>query len=263
MSDQPNDGQGGGWTAPEGVPDAYRGASADETLGRLLPAFTELNTRAEGLRTKLATLPKAPDSADAYSFEPDDKLKPFFSDFDKTPAFGFARTAAHAAGITQEQFSKFISGVYGPMAEAGQLPMPFNPKAELDTYMGEMKLDRQGAVAALEGNLAFAKGLSAQLKGIPDKLKPGVEAALLSLTDTAEGNALISALSSRLAESGFRIAGEGAGQGMLTEGDLKRLDADPRIDPSNRDHPDAARRFDPDLRKRYDDAYARLYPRRA
>lgn len=252
---------GGGWTPPETLPADFRGADAQESLGKLMTGYNDLNTRFDGLRTKLATMPKAPDTADAYAYQPDDKLKPFFADFDKSEVWGLARQAAHKAGMTQEQLSQMISGVYGPMAEKGLLPMPFDPKRELDTFMAETRLDRAAAAQTLEGNLAFAKGLSAQLQGIPDKLKPGVEAALLSLTDTAEGNALIMALSQRLSASGFRVAGDGAGQGALTEGDLKRLDGDPRIDPSNRDHPDAARRFDPDLRKRYDEAYAKVYAR--
>ena len=83
---------------------------------------------------------------------------------------------------------------------------------------------------------------------------------LASLTDTAEGNALLTALSARLSENGIRIAGDRVQQGQLTASDLQKLDADPRIDPRNRDNPDPNKRFDPDLRKRYDAGYARLFP---
>ncbi len=83
-----------------------------------------------------------------------------------------------------------------------------------------------------------------------------VSATLLDLTNTAAGNFLLQGLSGRLQENGIRISGEGGQQGALTKDDLKKLDSDPRIDPRNREHPDRDKRYDEDLRRRYDAAYA-------
>jgi hypothetical protein len=252
-------GQPSGWTPPAGIPADYLGSTADETLARLLPAFTEAQSRAEGLRQKLSTLPKAPDTVDGYTFEPDDKLKPYFSDLSQNKAWDFARAAAKEVGLSPEQLQKFVGGVYGPMVDAGLLAPPYDPQTEVQTFQTSMGLDRTQTVAALKEAEAFASGLAGQLKGVPEAMRPDVNAMLASLTDTAAGNALLRALSARLAENGIRIAGQG-GTTALTDADVQKLHSDPRIDPRNRDHADPNRRFDPDLRARYDEASNR--PRR-
>lgn len=256
------DGGGGSWTPPQGLPTEFAGADAGETLGKLLGGYSDLNNRFSGMREKLSKMPAAPEKPDAYTFEPGDKLKPYFGDVGKNPIFEHARTAAHKYGMSQEQFSGFISDTYQPMADAGLLPQPFNPETELKGFMTATGLDQKSTQETLIANETFAKGLSAQLKDIPEALKGDVEATLLGLTDTAVGNVLIRALAGRLGESGIRISGDGGNQGSLTADDLKKLDADPRIDPRNRDHKDPAQRFDESLRKQYDDAYARLHPNR-
>lgn len=249
----------GSWAPPQGLPTEFAGASADETLGKLLGGYTDLNTRFGGMRDKLATMPKAPDKADLYTFDPGDKLKPYFGDFANNPAFASARNAAHKFGLSQEQFAGFISEVYNPLADQGVLAAPFDPAKEVKGFQDAYGFDAKGAQEALIGAETFAKGLVGQLKDVPQALKADVEAHLMSLTDTAAGNVLLRALSGRLAENGIRIAGDGGGQGELTAADLQKLDTDPRIDPRNREHKDPNQRFDPDLRKRYDDAYARLH----
>lgn len=251
---------GGSFALPEGFPDAYKGATAEETLGKLFGGFTEVNTRAEGLRTKLAGMPKAPEKPDLYTYDPSEKLKPYFGDLSQNPIFAQARTAFHKHGIPQAAFAGVIEDLYAPLVDQGLLGAPFDPGAELRTFATELGLDKAGATQALTEADAFAKGISGQLQGIPEKLKEEVNATLLGLTDTAAGNVLLRALSGRLAENGIRIGGEGAVNGALTAEDLKKLDADPRIDPANRNHTDPAKRFDEALRKRYDDAYARLAP---
>ncbi|MCG8273120.1 hypothetical protein MIC97_16600 [Aquamicrobium sp. NLF2-7] len=253
-------GGAGAWSAPEGLPEQFRGSTADETLSKLLPAFSEVSTRAEGLRTKLAGLPKAPEKPDLYSYNPSDKLKPYFGDLAQNPIFAEARNAFHKHGAPQEMFAGIIEDLYGPLVDQGLLGAPYDPKAELTAFASELGLDAASATKALTDTDAFAKGLLSQLRDIPEKLKPEVEAQLMSLTDTAAGNILLRALSGRLAENGIRIGGEGNAAGAMTAEDLKKLDADPRIDPNNRNHPDPAQRFDEALRKRYDEAYQRLAP---
>lgn len=266
------DGAGGGgggggsggdsWSPPQGLPSEFSGTNADETLGKLLGGYNDLNTRFGGMRDKLAKMPAAPEKADMYTFDPGEKLKPYFGDIGNNPAFTHARAAAHKYGMSQDQFAGFISETYGPMAEAGLLPEPFDPARELKNFQTATGLDVKATHAALTANETFAKGLVSQLKGVPENLKADVEAALVGFTDTAVGNVLLQALSSRLADSGIRISGDGGGIGELTAEDLKKLDRDPRIDPRNRDHKDPNVAYDEGLRKRYDEAYARLHGRR-
>jgi len=252
----------GGWSAPQGLPSEFAGSNADETLGKLLTGYTDLNTRFGGMRDKLSKMSAAPEKPDMYSFEPGDNLKPFFGDIAQDPAFASARNAAHKHGLSQEQFAGFISDVYSPLVEQGVLAAPFDPASELKTFQSATGLDQRATQEALVASEAFAKGLINQLKDVPETLKNDVSAMLLGMTDTAAGNVLLRALSGRLSENGIRVEGQGGGEGALTADDLKKLDSDPRIDPRNRDHEDPKKRFDEGLRKRYDEAYNRLFPSR-
>lgn len=253
---------GGAWSAPQGLPAEFAGANAEEALGKLLGGYNDLNTRFGGMREKLSKMPAAPASADLYTFTPDEKLAPYVGDMSKSPAFGHARAAALKHGLSQEQFAGFIADVYSPMVDQGVLARPFDPAGELKGFQTATGLDAKGTQEALIAAETFAKGLVGQLKDVPESLKNDVNAMLVSMTDTAAGNVLLRALSGRLAENGIRISGEGGGHGALTAEDLKKLDSDPRIDPRNRDHKDPNVRFDEDLRKRYDEAYNRLFPSR-
>ncbi|GEM_PF-1764289 len=252
----------GGWSAPQGLPSEFAGSNADETLGKLLTGYTDLNTRFGGMRDKLSKMPAAPEKPDMYSFEPGDNLKPFFGDIAQDPAFASARNAAHKHGLSQEQFAGFISDVYSPLVEQGVLAAPFDPASELKTFQSATGMDQRATQEALVASETFAKGLINQLKDVPETLKNDVSAMLLGMTDTAAGNVLLRALSGRLSENGIRVEGQGGGEGALTADDLKKLDSDPRIDPRNRDHEDPKKRFDEGLRKRYDEAYNRLFPSR-
>lgn len=249
--------QGGGgqsWKAPDGLPPELLGTSADETLTKVMGAYTELDKRASGLREKLSKLPAAPAKADEYAFQPADDLKDYFGDLTQDPVFNAAKQAAHKHGMSQEQFAGFISETFGPLAKEGLLLKPYDPKVEVQSFMTATGMDAKAASAQLDANLVFAKGISEQLQ-VPDSLKADVQAQLLALTDTAVGNALLTAISGRFNDIGIGVGGDGNGQGELTDADLKKLSADPRIDPTNRDHKDPNMRFDPQLRERYDAAY--------
>ncbi|MBT56181.1 MAG: hypothetical protein CMF72_22620 [Mameliella sp.] len=214
-----------------------------------------MSTRFNGMRDKLAGMPKPPESPDNYKYEPSDRLKPFFGDMDTNPVFKQAREAFHKHGIPEAAFSGVIEDLYGPLVEQGAIEAPFDPARELKTFQEAYGLDQEKTAAALTEAETFAKGLTGQLKDLPAGMKEQVNQLMLGLTDTAAGNVLLKALSGRLAENGIRIAGEGAGSGEMSAAEAKKLTGDPRIDPANRDHPDTNRRFDPDLRQRYDDWY--------
>ncbi|TRL39832.1 hypothetical protein [Rhizobium straminoryzae] len=264
--DQQSGGAGGqndgtSWKAPDGIPPELIGGTADETLGKLLSAYGELDKRAAGLREKISKLPAAPQKPDQYAFEPGEDLKDYFGDLSKDPVFASARQAAHKYGMSQDQFAGFISETFGPLAKEGLLIKPYDPKAEVQGYMKATGLDAKAASTALEANMVFARGISEQLQ-LPDSLKSDAQAQLMALTDTAVGNALLAAFSARFNDIGIRISGDGGQAGEMTAADLKRLDSDPRIDPRNRDHKDPNQRYDEQLRQRYDEAYRKLNPRK-
>lgn len=247
------------WTPPEGFPAEFVGKDADESLGKLLEGYTGANTRAEGLRTKLAEMPKAPDKPELYTFAPSDKTKPYFpGDLEKNPALQHARTVFHKHGIPDKAFGGIIEDMYAAMGEAGMILPPYDPAAEVSNFAKLHQLDKAGAEASFKELETFANGLAGQLK-LPEAIAKDAAAQLVALTDTAAGNTLLKALQTRLADSGITVAGQGANQdGPLSREELQKMAADPRIDPANRHHPDPNKRFDEDLRKKYDQGYAAL-----
>lgn len=246
------------WTPPQDLPAEFAGKDVGETFGKLFDGYKQLNTRAEGLRTQLATRPGAPATPEDYTFAPDEKLKPYFAEPDKDPILGFAKQAAHKHGISNAAFQPFIADIYGQAIEAGLIQAPYDPATEVNSYMQIAGVDKMTAQQQLLEADGFANGLAKQLK-VPEAAQKDVAAALVALTDTAAGNIALRALQARLAESGIRIAGEVTPPaGPMSREQLRTLGADPRIDPANKNHPDADKRFDPDLRKRYDDGYAAI-----
>lgn len=255
--------QGGGageWKAPEGLPPELVGKDAAETLGKILPVFTETTTRANGLRDKLATMPKAPDKPEGYAFQPSEKLAPFFKgDLAANPVLAQARTAFHKHGIPDKAFQGLIEDIYTPLIEKGVLSA-YDPQAEIKTFQTAYGLDDGATTTALAEAESFAKGLFGQLQGIPAPLQEAAQREMEVFAETAGGMAVLKALAARLGENGIRVAGQGGNQngGPLGEAELKTLSSDPRIDPANRYQADPAKRYDPELRKRYDDGYKAL-----
>lgn len=244
------------WAPPEGLAEDYVGSNAEETLSKLVPAFTDVNKRFEGMRADLAKRPGAPKTPDDYAFEFTDDVKPFLGEgIDKNPIMPIARNAAHALGMSNEQTNGFINQVYGEAAKAKLLLPPLDPAAEVATYQKHTGLDDAGVTQRFVENESFGKGLVSQLEGIPDDpaIKAELGAFVSSLTDTAAGNILLSALSERLASSGFNVDGEGAQTGEFFSADeFKKMHSDPRIDPKNRGHADESQRYDEALREKYD-----------
>lgn len=254
--------QSGGntWTPPEGltVPTEFMGTSAEDTLGKVLGGYSALNTRAEGLRTQLAAKPGAPEKPEGYTFKPGEKVAAYFPDPDKHAGIAAAKNVFHKHGVPQAAFEGIINDLYGGMAEAGTLAAPYDPKAEVASYAKVGGFDAATVSQHFQENVAFANGLLAQLTDLPPALAKEAEAELQALTDTAAGNALLRSLAGRMASGGIRIAGQGAQQGgVLSDADLDRLTADPRIDPNNESHKDPAQRFDKALYDQYTQGMAR------
>lgn len=252
-------GSGDTWQPPQGLPADFVGKDANETISKLFAGYTELDGRAAGLREKISKLPAAPKTPDEYTFAPEGDLKNYFGDVANDPLLKSSRIAAHKLGMSNEQFSGFITEAISPLVKEGILPAPYDPAKEIETFSTANGYDKKRAAEVLAANETFANGLGEQLtSAVPEAMRPQVKAAIVALTDTAAGMQLLSALSARFNDIGIKVGGEQSGNGAITDADLKKLDGDPRIDPANRNHTDPNRRFDPDLRKRYDEAYMRL-----
>ncbi|MBL4693516.1 MAG: hypothetical protein JKY92_09340 [Magnetovibrio sp.] len=250
-------GDGGGeFAVPDGFPDTMRGGTAEETLANVFGEFQQSETRATGLRDKLAQAPSAPKEAAGYNFEAGEKVASYFDGDGKT--VNMLRDVAHKLGMPDAMFAPFVNGVAEKMLDGGQLLEPYDGAGEIKAYRDGYGLDDAVASTELENNQAFAEGIFGQLQGIPENLELPAKAAMMTLGDTAGGNALLKALSGRLSDSGIRVSGEANISGALSKEDLTKLDTDPRIDPTNENHPDMKQRYDPALRKQYDEAYARL-----
>lgn len=255
------EGEAGGFTAPQGMPADLAGKDAAETLGKVWGSHQALSTRVEGMRGELAKMPKPPGKPEEYAYKPSDRLAPFFGDLAQNKIFAQARAAAHKAGISNDQFSGLIEGTYLPLLENNLLAAPFDPKAELASYMkaGNITDEKIGA-GELTANEAWINGLYGQLEAsLPEGLRETAKAELAALTDTAAGNMVIKSLMAQFNNLGIRVEGAALNQGVLTADDIKKLGSDPRIDPANKDHADASKRYDPALRAKFDDGYKKHF----
>jgi len=253
------------WTPPEFVPEAFRKGSAEETLAELAKGYTETEKRAEGLRTKLAGMEKTapPKEASEYTFEPSEALKPFFPEGELTgKMLDAAKQAAHSVGIPSDKFGEFVENFHKPLIEAGLIPAPINPTQELANVGKVLGVEGQALSEQVTAIDQFTQSLANRIK-LPDGTPPEVEAnarfQIQMLAETGPGLLAAKALMDMMTQAGTVPAGGGAPGGAMTAEDLKTMSSDPRIDPANRDHRDASRRFDPALRKRYDENFMRLY----
>lgn len=227
---------------PEGFPEHLLGDDDHGTIDRLFTAYS-------GARERLAQAGDVPKDVAGYVYEPNETLAPFFAD-ESDPVLASAKQAALKTGITGQQFQSFIDETFTELVGSGQIEAPYDPARELKnlgTYL-DTKDPREIEKIATD-NEAFVKNLAAQME-----LPEPVAGFMASLTDLAGGNVILHRLSGLLQERGISLGAEGeTGKvAAISEDELRALDADERIDP-------ASPKFDPALRKKYDEAYQKLY----
>lgn len=228
---------------PDGLPESYHGENDQETIDRLYGAV-------KGFRDEKAKLPPVPKDIGEYAYEPSDALKPYLGGEGSDPLLDSFKAAAFKNKIPASVLGDMIEETFRPLIEGGAFPEPYNPEKETKRIGEYLGLDGKDEIAgAWEDAKGWAKGLAAQMG---DKAPEAVKGELNALAETAEGVMLIRHLQGLFAEKGLSVGGQEGGAGGLTKADLKRLDADERIDPNSQ-------KFDPDLRKQYDDAYRRLF----
>ena len=114
--------QAADWKA--GIPAHMLKETPEATLGEVYKAF-------DGFQKKASAAGPVGKSPDDYKFEFDDKLKPYFASTDD-PALRNFQAVAHKHGLPVKVANAIIAETFGPLAAEGKLPMPFNPRAELD-----------------------------------------------------------------------------------------------------------------------------------
>ena len=245
-------GAGGQQSAPDPfdrdfLPPDIRGAqSAEERFGKLADAW-------KGQRDREASRPQMPKTAAEYTFEPSEKIAPYFKNADD-PLMGLAREAALKAGLPKDGFGAFVGSLYEAAAEAGLLMQPYDATAEGQKIAERIAPGKSWAEARplVAQVVTDAKGF-VDVMGEQMKLSDGAKGVLQALTDEAAGIEIISALSMALGkEPAFARAGTVAGMGW-TKTSLDEAVKDPRYNPM-------AREYDKDFRAQVDAGFRQLYP---
>ena len=219
---------------PEGLDEAFHGETDRETIDKLMAGIKDAT-------------PSLPEDISGYEFTPSDGLKDFFSDKDD-PLMNSAKAAALKHGIAPDVLQGFINDTFGDPVAKGMIAPPFNPKAEMDSLSDMLKGDAKVAEKAINDADAIAGNL-AQTLGLPEKAAGFFE----GMAETASGVMVIRAIQKLTSEKGIPLGGQDAGATThFSKEQLKTMGADPRIDPGSA-------RYDPALRKRYDESYMALY----
>lgn len=229
-------GQAGGGNAPyrpEGLPDHLFGADAGDK-----GTIDKLWSMASGYQSRISQFGEIPDKADAYAFEPGEKLKPYATEF-KGKLWDDVRTVAQKAGIGVKQFGSFMNGVIEAMIEGDMLEPPFDPAAEKKALLPESakSLTETEQAAAIDkrmrDNMAWIEAMKARApEGQKEAIGKALDFVLAELGDRANGHIAIEFLRGQIGSGPQPKLGGGAPTGLTRE-DLQKRKADPRADRMN------------------------------
>jgi len=143
--------EGDPWKAPEGIPDHLKGATAEETLAKLLPAYTgarkELSKKGQGD----GKAEGVPDTPDGYVIEADGKDDPVAAELNSEaskPIVDSFRKAAHELGIPADKFAGLMK-----KGMAGLDPALFASDEEAQQISADAEMER---LTKLAGDAALA-----------------------------------------------------------------------------------------------------------
>lgn len=117
---------------PEGLADTLRGKTDRETL--------------DNLAKHVAQLPRPPEKADGYAFNPADAVKDLV-DAKNDKVLPLFRKIAHAHNLDQKQFDGVINGLYAEMMQAGLIAAPVAVEKEFQ-ILGGTTGDKASQMAA-------------------------------------------------------------------------------------------------------------------
>lgn len=225
---------------PDGLAETYKGKTDRETIDAL--------AKAVGAREG------PPAKPDDYALElPADFVKKY-GDLNDDPVLPIAREVLHKHGVSQKEFSGIFNDLYAAMAEKGVLEPAIDPYEVMDKL----------APKSGDPNRRKAEGAQ-RITGALDSVDRLVTRGELTRTEgnilmaggvTAEGIMLIEKIAKRYGEHGVQVGGASAPSAGYTKADWQREMADERY--STR-----SPKYDPDYRKRVDEAGERLLNGRA
>lgn len=155
----------------KGMPENFPKEAWDETAKApkadiLYQKLQDAETRAKGLRDKLARGEgKPPKTAEEYAFKPSEKAAKIFEKDD--PLEKAARAVALEAGLTKEQFEKFMGKMSDSIADladarAKEQPAELTPEQKKEARDAEYKKIGPNAPQVIKAVETWAKELKAQ-----------------------------------------------------------------------------------------------------
>lgn len=237
-------GDGGAWKAPAGLPDHLVGKDANETLTKLLPAFT-------GLRNELGERGAVPKDAKEYNFAFSDTAKPLLNIKDDDKVLPILKGAMHKFGITDKQ-AGFVPALIDGFIEAGIVPKPEDPNVMWKNMAPQgFKGSDIEAIAAGQTAMREAQAYVDSFKG-----REGWDADMLEdmalLTSTPAGLRILKQMQKGGIVKSVDPGGRGDGKGV----DKAAVDAR-RQDPRNK-YGDP--KYDPAFAQETERMYKQLYP---
>ena len=219
---------------PDGLDESFHGATDRETIDKLMAGIKDAT-------------PSLPEDVSGYEFTPSEGLEGYFGDKDD-PLMNSAKAAALKNGIPPDVLQSFINDTFGDPVAKGMIAPPFNPKAEIDGLAKMLGGDTKAAEKAINDAEAIAGNL-AKTMGLPEAAAGFFE----GMAETGSGVMVIRAIQKIAGEKGIPLGGQDAGATThFSKETLKKMGADPRIDPQSP-------KYDPEVRKKYDDSYRALY----
>lgn len=213
---------------PDGLPDHLFGKSEKETIDNLWKStkgFMDANA-------KRGAVPKDADGYGALTLaEPIGKK---LGDLSKDPAYAAVRTAAHAAGITDKEFSAFMPKVLDAFEKAGFIPdgSQFDPAKVITA----LEADHSSIADPRERHLTASKRITdfnAQLdnlktaKSLSEGTIEGLRAMTLAADEFRDAEKIIGLLTKA---PGIAVADGGGQSAGVSEADITARRMDPRFD---------------------------------
>lgn len=211
------------------LPEDMRGATPDETLGKLFPKFKEFSD-------KEAARGAVPTRQEDYPIELDADTAKLFPDLANDPAMEIARKWALENKMPANEFKGTIGGLLTALAKGGVMGDAIDPDAEMTALGGGEKA---------EGRVTAAENFITRLE-TTDKAPASVINEAKLMMATASGVEMLEWIQARSGEQGIDPPGDGGRKGALTAADIKDMRKDERY----RTDSD---KYDPAFRKRTDD----------
>lgn len=229
----------------------WKPADASHFDQRLLPkdmrdedphkAMGKMFTALKGYRDAQARQEKPPEKADAYTYEPDARIKDHFPDLANDAAFNALRTGLHKIGVPQSKFAEATGAILGELVDKGLIQKPVTLEEEAAKLGGSDKAKERALAAKSFVDTAIA-----------NKLYPDIDPAVLqSMWTHADGVKIIEAMQKARQETGPGGGGNATG-GAVTKDDIAKMRRDPRYRTDSRD-------YDPKYRKDTDELARKVF----